>query len=127
MLTTTSAAFRLQDIIAEHYVESLAFLPMFALLLLLLFSAYLNYTIRTDLKKNMLLIIAVVISLVVQNYAEYRLAEGEVRWLARTLVSIYGYAIRPVSGSRRRIITWEDRCATCASMSARSCTHVSSS
>ena len=96
MLTMTSAAFRLQNIIAEHYVESLAFLPMFALLLLLLFSAYLNYTIRTDLKKNMLLIIAVVISLVVQNYAEYRLAEGEVRWLARTLVSIYGYAIRPV-------------------------------
>ena len=42
------------------------------------------------------IIILTVFSLIVQNFLDYRLAEGEVKWLARTLVSIYGYVIRPV-------------------------------
>ena len=97
-MQTTSArvSFWLESIIVDHYIESLTILPALGLLLLLLFSVYINYTIRAGRKRNMLLIVIVVFTLVAQNYAEYRLAAGEPRLLARTVVSIYGYVIRPV-------------------------------
>ena len=94
--TTARVSFWLESIIEDHYIESLTILPALGLLLLLLFSVYINYTIRAGRKRNMLFIVIVVFTLVAQNYAEYRLAAGEPRLLARTLVSIYGYVIRPV-------------------------------
>ncbi|MBQ8136279.1 MAG: histidine kinase, partial [Clostridia bacterium] len=66
------------------------------MLALLAFIVRIDRYIRPELKKTMRFIIAVVFSLIMQNYLEYRLAEGEVRWLARTLVSIWGYAVRPI-------------------------------
>ena len=90
------SADRLKTFISRNYTETLGVLPEMLLLALLAFIVNIDRYIHADLKKTMRLIIAVVFSLVAQNYLEYRLAEGEVRWLARTLVSIYGYAVRPV-------------------------------
>ena len=51
--------------------------------------------IRHRHKKTLLLIIGLCISLILQNYIEDTLAAGQTRWLARTISSIYGYAVRP--------------------------------
>ncbi len=51
--------------------------------------------IRHRHKKTLLLIIGLCISLILQNYIEDALAAGEPRWLARTLSSVYGYAVCP--------------------------------
>ena len=90
------SAHGLKAFITANYIETLGILPAVLMLALLAFIVRIDRYIRPELKKTMRLIIAVVFSLIVQNYLEYRLAEGEVRWLARTLVSIWGYAIRPV-------------------------------
>lgn len=86
----------LKAFLAGNYVETLGLIPMLTLLLLLAFIVRIDRYIRADFKKTMRIIILTVFSLIVQNFLDYRLAEGEVKWLARTLVSIYGYAIRPV-------------------------------
>ena len=86
----------LKAFIHANYVETLGILPAMLMLALLAFIVHIDRYIRPELKRTMRLIIAVVFSLVVQNFLEYRLAEGEVRWLARTLTSVYGYAVRPV-------------------------------
>lgn len=86
----------LKAFLADNYVETLGLIPMLTLLLLLAFIVRIDRYIRADLKKTMRIIILTVFSLIVQNFLDYRLAEGEAKWLARTLVSIYGYAIRPV-------------------------------
>lgn len=86
----------LKAFLADNYVETLGLIPMLTLLLLLAFIVRIDRYIRADFKKTMRIIILTVFSLIVQNFLDYRLAEGEVKWLARTLVSIYGYAIRPV-------------------------------
>lgn len=90
------SADRLKTFISRNYTEILGVLPAVLLLALLAFIVNIDRYIHADLKKTMRLIIAAVFSLVAQNYLEYRLSEGEARWLARTLVSIYGYAVRPV-------------------------------
>ena len=86
----------LHAFIWEHYLETLALLPLLALLLLLGFIVHTNRYMRDDLKHTLQLIVVAVFSLVVQNYLEYRLAAGQLHWLARTLTAVYGYAIRPV-------------------------------
>ncbi len=86
----------MKSFIAANYVETLGILPVLTLLLMLAFIIHIDHYIRSDLKKYMQTIVIVVFSPVAQNYLEYRLAEGEVQWLARTLAAIYGYAIRPV-------------------------------
>ena len=96
ILILTAEVSGLRAFLQENYLDTLALFPMLTLLLLLAFIVPINSHIRPDLKRNMELIVAVVFSLVVQNYLEYRLAAGETRWLARTLTAVYGYAIRPV-------------------------------
>ena len=86
----------LKAFLVGNYVETLGILPALTLLMLLAFIVYIDRYIRADLKRTMRIIILVLFSLVAQNFLEYRLAEGEVQWLARTLTAIYGYAIRPV-------------------------------
>ena len=85
----------LTQFIQRHYLESLGVLPALVLLALLWIIVGVDRYIRPDLKRTMRIIIAVLLSLVAQNYLEYRLAAGEPRWLARTLLAIYGYAARP--------------------------------
>ena len=82
--------------IKGNYLEMLGILPALGLLLLLAFIIHLDSYIRAGQKRTLRMIIIVLFSLVAQNYAEYRLAAGELRWLARTLCSIYGYMVRPV-------------------------------
>ena len=77
-------------------METLALIPALTLLGMLTVIVNIDAYIRPDLRRTMRVIIAVTFSLVAQNYIEYRLADGEVRWLLRTLTAIYGYAIRPV-------------------------------
>lgn len=86
----------MENLISGNYVDILGLFPAVTLLTMLVFIVHIDRYIRADLKRTMRIILIVVFSLVVQNYVEYRLAAGELRWLARTLVSIYGYAVRPV-------------------------------
>lgn len=79
-----------------HYVEMLALVPALVLLGLLAFIVCIAPYIRTGHKRTMRAIIVLVFSLVAQNLLEYRLAMGELIWLARTVTAICGYAIRPV-------------------------------
>ena len=86
----------LKAFLMDNYVETLGLIPMLTLLILLAFIVRIDRYIRADLKRTMRFIILAAFSLVAQNFLDYRLAEGEVKWLARTLTSIYGYVIRPV-------------------------------
>ena len=83
-------------LIERYYIETLALIPALTSLALLAFIVHIDTYICAGQKRTMRAIIAAVFSLVAQNYLEYRLAEGELRWLARTLLSVYGYAVRPV-------------------------------
>ena len=86
----------LKAFLVGNYVETLGLLPAATLLTLLAFIVHIDSYIRADLKRTVRIIILALFSLVLQNYLEYRLAKGEVQWLARTLTAIYGYSIRPV-------------------------------
>ena len=83
--------------IVGHYAETLALFPALTLLGLLAVIVTIDAYIRPDLKRTMRIIIAVVLSMVVQDHLEYRLMIGEPQPMARTLVAIYGYAVRPVA------------------------------
>ena len=86
----------LTPFLEAHYLESLGLLPVLLFLALLAFLVHIDSYIHPGLRNTMRLIIAMLFSLVAQNYLEYRLAAGELRWLPRTLASIYGYTVRPV-------------------------------
>ena len=93
--STAAPGTGLQAFIQDHYVETLGILPALALLAMLAFLVHIDRYILSDRKKIMRFVIVLLFTLVAQNYLEYRLADGAVRWLARTLNSIYGYAVRP--------------------------------
>ena len=86
----------LKAFFSPSYLETLAILPALTLLGLLAAIVYVDGYIRGDQKKTLGIIIAAVLSLIAQNWLEYRLSAGQGNWLARTLVGIYGYAVRPV-------------------------------
>ncbi|MBQ8161215.1 MAG: histidine kinase [Clostridia bacterium] len=86
----------LEAYLRGNYVETLALFPAVTMLMLLAFVVHNDQYIRPDQKRTMRWVILAVFSLIVQNLLEYHLAEGEVKWLGRTLTSIYGYSIRPV-------------------------------
>ena len=86
----------LSVLVEGHYLETLSLIPALTLLVFMAFIIRVDRYIRPELKRTMQFILLALFSLVAQNYLEYRLAEGEVKWLARTLTSIYGYAIRPM-------------------------------
>ncbi|MCR5567299.1 MAG: histidine kinase [Clostridiales bacterium] len=76
--------------------EKIFFIAFILFLLIGLIISILNDPyIRRRHKKTLLLIIGLCISLILQNYIEDTLAAGQTRWLARTISSIYGYAVRP--------------------------------
>ena len=83
--------------IQHHYVETLGILPALTLLAFLIFIVHIDSYIRQNQKKDMRIIILVLFSLIVQNYADYcALLAEEPHWLLRTLAGIYGYSVRPV-------------------------------
>ena len=77
------------------YVELLAVGPLLALLAALAFTVWIDPYIRRQDRRHMLVICALVLSLVAQNYLDNWLAISTPRVVARTLVSAYGYAARP--------------------------------
>ena len=70
--------------------------PLLLLLLGLAFVVWIDPYIRREHRRTMLIIAALCLTLIAQNYWDYTLAVGEPRPRLRTLVSIYGYAVRPV-------------------------------
>ena len=74
----------------------LALLPLFLQLIGLTFAVAVDPYIRKEDRRIMLVIVALVYSLVVQNYLEYILGFNAQPVFARTLTSIYGYSIRPL-------------------------------
>ena len=85
-----------EDLMAAHYLEIQSLLPVIALMALLAFIVHMDETLRPGQRKTLRIIIFVVTSLILQNFLDYRLSVGSGHWLMRTLVDIYGYAMRPV-------------------------------
>lgn len=70
--------------------------PLLLLLLGLAFIVLIDPYIRREYRRTMLVIAALCLTLIAQNYWDYALAVGRPRPMLRTMVSIYGYAVRPV-------------------------------
>ena len=78
-------------------ISTLAVLfPLLLLLLGLPFVVWIDPYIRREHRRTMLIIAALCLTLIAQNYWDYSLAVGQPRPMLRTMVSIYGYAVRPV-------------------------------
>ena len=75
-------------------------IPLISFVLFLLagltFTVFNDPYIRRSHRTAMLIIIALCLSLVVQNYVENWLSEGEPRITVRTLTAIFGYIVRPL-------------------------------
>ena len=70
--------------------------PLFLLLLGLGFTVAIDPYIRRGHRRTMLVIAVLCLTLIAQNYWDYTLTVGHPRQTLRTIVSIYGYSIRPV-------------------------------
>ena len=70
--------------------------PLLLLLLGLAFTVVIDPYIRREHRRTMLVITALCLTLIVQNYWDYALTVGPPRQMLRTIVSIYGYSVRPV-------------------------------
>ena len=78
-------------------ISTLAVLfPLLLLLLGLAFVVWIDPYIWREHRRTMLIIAALCLTLIAQNYWDYALAIGQPRPMPRTIVSIYGYAVRPV-------------------------------
>ena len=86
----------LLNFINPHYIEVLAALPTVILLIGLLINVRIDSYTQPRRKRMMQLLIIVVFSLILQNYLDYLLVEVRPMVMARKLVSVYGYSIRPV-------------------------------
>lgn len=69
----------LSVLVEGHYLETLSLIPALTLLVFMAFIIRIDRYIRPDLKRTMQFILLALFSLVVQNYLEYRLTEGEVK------------------------------------------------
>ena len=70
--------------------------PLLLLLLGLAFIVGIDPYIRREHRRTMLVIAALCLTLIAQNYWDYALAVGQPQPMLRTIVSIYGYAVRPI-------------------------------
>ena len=80
----------------KHVIANLSAIPIAVLLLALLLTVWLDAYLSAERKRVMVIIVALVFSLILQNYMDNRLSLAEVYNALRIPVSIYGYAIRPV-------------------------------
>ena len=72
------------------------FFPLLLLLIGLAFTVRIDPYIRKEHRQTMLIVAALCLTLIIQNYWDYALTVGPPRQMLRTIVSIYGYAVRPV-------------------------------
>ncbi|MBO4927574.1 MAG: histidine kinase [Clostridiales bacterium] len=70
--------------------------PLILLLVGLAFTVLIDPYIRREYRRTMLVISVLCLTLIIQNYWDYILTIGEPRQMLRTIVTIYGYSIRPV-------------------------------
>ena len=70
--------------------------PLLLLLLGLTFVVGIDPYILRAYRRTMLIIAALCLTLIAQNYWDYALAVGQPQPKLRTILSIYGYAVRPV-------------------------------
>lgn len=86
----------LANLINSHYTEILAALPTILLLAGLWINVRIDTYTQPRRKRMMQILIVVVFSLILQNYLDYLLVVGRPMVFLRKLVSVYGYAVRPV-------------------------------
>lgn len=79
-----------------NYMDILAVLPVVVMLAGLLFTICIDPYIDKQRNSAMLILIALVFSLILQDYGEYLLMEGRPMIVLRRIVAIYGYSVRPV-------------------------------
>ena len=82
--------------INSHYTEILSILPMVLLLIGLLINVRLDTYAQPLRKRTMQILIVVILSLIVQNYLDYLLVVRYPVVMARKIISVYGYSIRPI-------------------------------
>ena len=70
--------------------------PLLLLLFGLTFTVAIDPYIRREHRRSMLIIAALCLTLIVQNVWDYGLTVGSPRQTLRTIVTIYGYSVRPV-------------------------------
>ena len=80
----------------KHVIAHLSAIPIAVLLLALLLTVWLDAYLSAERKRVMVIIVALVFSLILQNYMDNRLSLAEVYNALRIPVSVYGYAVRPV-------------------------------
>ncbi len=90
-------AARIEDMPAlKRFMARLSIFPVAALLLALLLTVWLDAYLSAERKRVMGIIVALVFSLILQNYVDNRLSIAEAYNALRIPVSVYGYAVRPV-------------------------------
>lgn len=78
------------------FMEALAIIPALALLFVMPFVVWMDGYLSRERKRVMAVIVALVFSLILQNYLEYRLSLVRESNALRTSLAVYGYAVRPV-------------------------------
>ena len=88
---------RIEDMpVIKRFMAQQAIIPTVALLIALLLAVWLDDYLGRDRKRGMVIIIALVFSLILQNYLDNRLSNEGAYNALRMPVTIYGYAVRPV-------------------------------
>ena len=77
-------------------IEIMVLIPLLLQMIGLTFAILIDPYIRRDHRRIMLIIVALIFSLIAQNYFGYLLDKDGTMLFRRTLVGIYGYSIRPI-------------------------------
>lgn len=80
---------------ASH-AELIVYLPLLLILLGLAYAVAVDSFLSARIRRIMLVIVVLILSLVVQSYLDYLLDKRIALPLARILTGIYGYSVRPV-------------------------------
>ena len=82
--------------VLRRFMAQLSIIPTAVLLIALLLAIWLDAYLDRDRKQGMVIIIALVFSLMLQNYLDNRLSAVGAYNGVRVPVAVYGYAVRPV-------------------------------
>ena len=82
--------------VLKRYMAQITILPAVATLLALLLAVRLDAYLSRERKQSMVVIIALVFGVILQNYLEYRLAPLSGSNAVRVPLGVFGYAVRPM-------------------------------
>ena len=77
------------------YSTLAAFAPLLLLLIGLSITVMIDPYIRREHRRVMLIIAALLVTLVAQNVLDFRMEQDGTQRMARTILGIYGYSVRP--------------------------------